>query len=251
MIVTIIGTGNVGTVFSKLIFSKGHRILQVFGRTIAAAQKIAEAVNAQPINDLASLNNDADIYLITVADKAIELICNELKLHDKLIVHTAGSVEKNVLKNVSTNYGVLYPIQSIRKDMSLETKIPMLIDANNFNALHQLKNFAKSLSNEVTIGDDKQRLNLHIAAVFANNFVNYMYAESALICEENNLDFKLLQPLIEETAIRLRTKHPNDVFTGPAKRKDIETIQKHQQALENQPKLLALYNTLTKMIMEH
>lgn len=251
MIVTIIGTGNVATVFSKLIFSKGHTILQVFGRTISVAQNIAESVNAEAINDLASLNNDADIYLITVADKAIELICNELKLHDKLIVHTAGSVEKNVLKNASTNYGVLYPIQSIRKDMSLETTIPFLINANNFDTLNQLEKFAKSISNDVTIGDDKQRLNLHIAAVFANNFVNYMYVQSALICEENNLDFKLLQPLIEATAMRLRTNHPKDVFTGPAKRKDIETIEKHQQALATQPKLLALYNAITKMIMEH
>ncbi len=251
MIVTIIGTGNVGTVFSKLIFTKGHAILQVFGRTILTAQNIAEAVNAEAINDLASLNNAADIYLITVADKAISTICNELKLKAKLVLHTAGSVEKVVLKNTSTNYGVLYPIQSIRKDMSLETTIPFLIDANNVDALNQLEKFAKSLSNEVTIGDDKQRLNLHIAAVFANNFVNYMYVQSALICEENNLDFKLLQPLIEETAMRLRTNYPKDLFTGPAKRKDIETIQKHQQALANHPKLFELYNTITKMIMEH
>ena len=251
MIVTIIGTGNVATVFSKLIFSKGHSILQVFGRTNSITESIASAVNAENINDLANVNFEADIYIITVADKAITTICHELKLKDKLVLHTAGSVEKNILKNVSTNYGVLYPIQSIRKDMSLETTIPFLIDANNVDALNQLEKFAKSLSNEVTIGDDKQRLNLHIAAVFANNFVNYMYVQSALICEENNLDFKLLQPLIEETAMRLRTKHPKDVFTGPAKRNDIETIQKHQQALANQPKLLALYNAITKMIMEH
>ncbi len=251
MIVTIIGTGNVGTVFTKLIFSKGHTILQVFGRTISSAENLAATVNAEAINDLSNVDSTADIYLITIADKAIETITNKLHLNNKLVLHTAGSVDKNILKNASTNYGVLYPIQSIRKDMSLETKIPLLIDANDIDAFNQLNIFANSLSTEVTKGDDLQRLNLHSAAVFANNFVNYMYVQSAIICEENHLDFKLLQPLIEETAMRLRANHPKDVFTGPAKRKDFETIQKHQQALANQPRLLDLYNTITKMIMEH
>lgn len=251
MTVTIIGTGNVATVFSKLIFKSGYTIHQVYGRNKLAAENISKSVKANAIDDIKKLNFISDIYLIALSDKAILSICKELQLNNKLVIHTAGSVSKEVLKNVSSNYGVLYPIQSIRKEMNLETRIPLLIDANNNNALILLEKFAANISKEINFGDDSQRLNLHCAAVFANNFVNYMYVQSAIICEENNLDFKLLQPLIEETAMRLRIKHPKEVFTGPAIRKDYETIQKHQHALEKQPKLLEFYNNITKMIMEH
>jgi predicted short-subunit dehydrogenase-like oxidoreductase (DUF2520 family) len=251
MIVTIIGTGNVATVLSKLILSKGHNILQIYGRTNESAKTLADHVHAEAIIDVEKLNLNADIYIVCVADKAIEIITKKLHVNNKLLLHTAGSVKKEILQNSSSNFGVLYPIQSIRKDMNLEIKIPFLIDANNVESLNQLEKFAKSISNDVTSGNDVQRLNLHIAAVFANNFVNYMYVQSAIICEENNLEFTLLQPLIEETALRLKTNHPKDVFTGPAIRKDTTTIQKHQQALAQQPKLLELYNSITKMIMEH
>ena len=52
-------------------------------------------------------------------------------IHDKLVLHTAGSVSKDVLKNISYNYGVLYPLQSLRKESHEIPEIPFLVDGNN------------------------------------------------------------------------------------------------------------------------
>ena len=249
MIVTIIGTGNVASVLSKLMIQKGHSIFQVFGRNMNDATTLANEVNAQPINEINRISTDADIYIIAISDKAIEDLSNELQLHQKLIVHTAGAVEKSVLQNASSNYGVLYPIQSLKKNMNLDKTIPFLIDANNDDSLLTLKTFAESLSDLVNHANDDQRLQLHIAAVFANNFVNFMYAQSANICENNNIDFELLQPLIEATANRIKEHHPRELFTGPAIRKDEITIAKHLYSLRNEPKLLEQYQTLTRWLM--
>ncbi len=251
MQVTIIGTGNVATVLGKLILSKGHTIHQVYGRNIDAARGLATNLKASAIDDFNNLNKDADIYIVAVSDKSIETVCNQLDLYDKLILHTAGSVSKDVLKIVSNNYGVLYPIQSLRKTMDIETPIPFLVDGSDTNTTLVVEIFAKTLSNKVAIGNDDKRLKLHTAAVFACNFVNFMYLQSANFCEENNIDFSLLQALIEETATRLRTHHPKDVFTGPAVRKDTATIKKHLEQLNSNPAAQHIYKLISEMIMQY
>jgi predicted short-subunit dehydrogenase-like oxidoreductase (DUF2520 family) len=251
MQVTIIGTGNVATVLGKLILQNKHTIGQVYGRNRMNAVALAKQLNAEAIDDLNELNNDADIYIIAISDKSIESICNQLELYNKLVLHTAGSVSINVLKMTSSSFGVLYPIQSLRKEMDIATPIPFLVDGSDTNTRLAIEFFAKTLSNKVDIGDDIKRLKLHTAAVFACNFVNFMYLQSANFCETNKIDFSLLQPLIEETATRLRTHHPKDVFTGPAVRKDIETIEKHLNQLHSNPTAQKLYEQISEMIMRY
>ncbi|MBC7587195.1 MAG: DUF2520 domain-containing protein, partial [Chitinophagaceae bacterium] len=102
---------------------------------------------------------------------------------------------------------------------------------------------------KVVRGGDEERLKLHVAAVFACNFVNYMYLQSATYCEKEDIDFSLLQPLIEETANRLRMNHPAEVLTGPAVRKDVATVQKHLTMLKKYPALHEIYLLLSEKIM--
>lgn len=250
MQVTIIGTGNVATVLGKLILANNHSVHQVYGRNIDTAITLANQLNATAINDLSKLNSDADVYIIAVSDKSIESICTKLHFGNKVVMHTAGSVSIDILKNSSANYGVLYPIQSLRKAMDIATPIPFLIDANNDETKNIIENFAKKISSKLAFGNDEARLKLHTAAVFSCNFVNYMYLQSANFCEANNIDFSLLQALIEETATRLRTHHPKDVFTGPAVRKDVATIEKHLEQLKENPQAQHLYKLISEMIMQ-
>jgi len=144
MQVTIIGTGNVATIIGRLLFSNGHIVNQVYGRNTDASQALAIQINANAISNLLDLNNDADIYIIAVSDKSIELIANQINVKNKIVLHTAGSVSIDVLKNTSENYGVLYPIQSLRKAMDINTSIPFLIDGNNSTTKLAIDLFAKS-----------------------------------------------------------------------------------------------------------
>jgi predicted short-subunit dehydrogenase-like oxidoreductase (DUF2520 family) len=251
MQVTIIGTGNVATVLGKLMFSKGHTINQVYGRNLDAVRVLAIQTKATPIMDLTELNDEANIYIIAVSDKSIKSVCEQIHFENKLVLHTAGSVSIDVLKNTSKSYGVLYPIQSLRKAMDITTPIPFLIDGSDIDTKLAIDIFTKSFSKQVAFGDDDKRLKLHTAAVFACNFVNFMYLQSANFCKKNNIDFSLLQSLIEETATRLRTHHPKDVFTGPAVRKDIVTIEKHLEQLKKNPQAQELYQLISDMIMKY
>jgi predicted short-subunit dehydrogenase-like oxidoreductase (DUF2520 family) len=248
MQVVVIGTGNAATVFGRLFQNRAHKIVQVYGRNILKAEALAEELEATAIADLSSLTKNADLYLIAVSDKAVAEISTQLDINDHLVLHTTASLSKHILKEVSSSYGVLYPLQSLRKEMSIDTPIPLLIDGNNEATTLEIEAIASGLSSTVIRADDQTRMKMHVAAVFSCNFTNYMYLQSAAFCEKEGLDFSLLKPLIEETATRLREFHPAEVFTGPAVRGDMETINKHLSLLEAYPELHEVYRSLTEKI---
>ena len=250
MKVSFIGSGNVATVLAKQMFCHGYTIIQVFSKHKHHALELAEKVGASAIDDLRELDLDADVYIIAVGDKIIEQILSQLNLKDKLVVHTAGAVSLNILQTVSNNYGVLYPVQTLRKEMNSEVVIPFMIDGNNSGAIHLIENIATNLQQSYVYGGDEQRLKIHVAAVFASNFVNYLYYLSADFCTKEQLDFNLLLPIIEETATRLKLHHPKDVFTGPAIRGDENTINAHLKLLTDYAGLQKLYASISEQIQQ-
>lgn len=250
MKVVIIGSGNVATVYAKLLFNHAHTITQVYSKQLANAQSLANIVDAVAIDNLQVINKHVDLIIIAVADKAIETIVQKMPHVNCLVVHTAASVSIDVLNKVSNRYGVLYPIQTIRKEMSLTTPIPFAINGNTNLVIQQLERLVNSIQSKSVIYSDDQRLKLHIAAIFACNFVNYMYVQSAAFCEKENINFSDLQSLIEETAHRLKKHHPKEVFTGPAVRGDENTIQKHIHLLQSYSELQELYKMLSAQIMK-
>lgn len=226
----------------------GHTIVQVFGRDTSAASQLAYELDTESTNYWNIVYRNADIYILAVSDIAIEEVLTELQLPDKTIVHTAASVSKNVLKNTARHFGVFYPLQSLKKELSHLPDIPIIIDASDEATLHELENLAGSISDKVTEAGDEERLKLHLAAVICNNFVNHLYTLAESYCKKEGMDFKLLHPLIEETAARLKEIPPSQSQTGPALRNDRTTIEKHLQLLKTYPQLKKVYEVLTESI---
>ncbi len=250
MRVVVVGAGNVATVLGRLIKQAGHEILQVLSREETNAKTLGTELGCSFTANCKEINKTADIYLIAVTDTAMAQLDETIHLGNKLIVHTAGSLPKEALQKFSTNYGVLYPLQSLRKEnMHPVQDIPLLTDANNEQALNMLNAFAKTISGSVTPVGDEQRQKLHVAAVFVSNFTNQLYNLAATFCNKEGIDFTLLQPLIEETALRLRNHVPGEMKTGPAVRKDIQTLHKHLLLLAPYPPLHNIYLKMTESIM--
>jgi predicted short-subunit dehydrogenase-like oxidoreductase (DUF2520 family) len=248
MKVVMIGSGNVATIFSRLIKQSGHNVLQVISKQIPNAKTLATELNCDFADNYNAINTTADIYIIAINDDSLAKLNAEFNVGDKLVVHTAASVSKNVLQNISTNYGVLYPLQSLRKEMHHVVDIPLLIDGNSEQTVKSIQDFALTISPIVNQADDDQRLKLHVAATIANNFTNHLFSLTETFCKNENIDFKLLLPIINETVRRLDTYSPSDIQTGPAVRNDISTIDKHLTVLANYPKLKNLYQLITESI---
>ena len=201
MRVTLIGSGNIATVLGKKIMQSGHIIVQVVARNADRAKILADQLSAVASQEL---DDNADLYIVAVSDDALQNISSWMKPVSGFVVHTAGSVSIDVLKDISANYGVLWPLQSIRKETADSPVLPLLIDANNPWNKMKLKGFAQSFADSVAEADDEQRRKLHLAAVITNNFSNYIFSLTEKYCEEEGVDFKLMIPLLAETVSRMQ-----------------------------------------------
>lgn len=251
MEVSIIGTGNTATVLGRAIRSAGHRIAQVAGRNQDHAQRLATelgAAYAVPISDISSW---VDIIIIAVSDAAIPEVAAGLRPGPAIVVHTAGAVEAEVLQYCSVRYGVLYPLQSLRGETGSLPEMPLLVDAGDGETRQALQHFARTFSSAVQVAGNEQRMALHVAAVTVSNFTNHLYALAEQWCNRQQVDFRLLLPLITEVTARLQHFSPAEVQTGPAARGDMESIAKHLRLLEGFPALEKVYNVLTNSILEN
>jgi predicted short-subunit dehydrogenase-like oxidoreductase (DUF2520 family) len=249
MKVVLVGAGNVATVLAELLTRNHHTIGQVINRNILHAQELAEKYNTAYADFEGVPDPTADIFIIATTDASLTDNFAFFNTGDRMVVHTAGSVPKDVLKKISKNYGVLYPLQSLRKELKDIPPIPFLVDGNNEGSLIYLKQFALTISDNVQEANDEQRLTLHTAAVIVSNFTNHLYAMAEDFCSKEKVSFDLLKPLILQTANRISNASPAAVQTGPAARKDIYTLDKHLRILSKYPKLRTMYMRLTDSII--
>jgi len=242
--ISFIGSGNVAYHLALTLYEKGYIIKQVFNRTESHALDICNTTKAKYVRKIKDFVFDEnDLNIISLSDDAIDEVLGKVKFHNSILIHTAGSLDINVLNKYSTNYGVLYPLQSISRHQNIKFKdVPILIEANNISTLERIKHLSKSLSPHVVYCNSEQREMIHISAIFVSNFTNYLYTVGNDLMQNTGGDFELLLPLIKETTGRLKNNNPKLLQTGPAKRKDIKIISQHLEKLNNFPKYKNLYN---------
>lgn len=248
MEMVIIGSGNVATVLGRKAKAAGHNILQVVSRDASHARILADELGCAS-GTLQELDRRSFAYLIAVADNALNGIGSMLSLEKALVIHTAGSVSKHVLSRVSHNYGVIWPLQSLRKEMTAIPDMPLVIDANTPESMTLVRDLAESLSDVVRAMDDEERRKMHLAAVISGNFANHLFALVYRYCFVEGLDFKLLLPMLHETVERMRRNDPASMQTGPAARNDVETMNRHMEMLEGDEDLREVYDLFSSLII--
>ena len=250
MKVALVGSGNVATVLGNVIHSSGHQIIRVISRNKEHAEKLALNFGCEFGDYKSTSEQEADIYLLAITDTALYHFDQQMHFGNKVVVHTAGSVSKEVLKNISTKYGIIYPLQSLVMESFPAPDIPLMVDGNSNDTTQFIYSFAESFSKNVTIANDEERIKYHVAAVLVSNFTNHLFAMADDFCRKENIDFKMLLPLIRETTFRIQDHEPETVQTGPAIREDIYTLGKHLQVLSAHPDLKYLYLKLSESILK-
>lgn len=249
--IVLIGSGNVATHLGQALTNSGVQILQVWSRSLKNAEVLADALNAEAINEFSKLTGEADAYVFSVKDDALLSLINEFPFEDKVMLHTAGSVSMDIVQARTQHCGVLYPLQTFSKAKPVEFKeIPLLVEAGNIALLEELEALAQQISNSVHRASSDQRKWLHISAVFACNFVNHLFAIGQEILEGESLPFDLLRPLIKETSDKAQLFSPKTVQTGPAVRHDHQVMNAHLDMLEGREDLKQLYQLMSQRIMQ-
>ena len=227
--VVIIGSGNVATHLAATFLKVD---------TIVMTQ-----INSRNLNSIPP----ADVTIVAVSDNAISEVSS--KITNSFVVHTSGSVALEALKNTGTK-GVFYPLQSFTKDKEVDfTRIPFCLEAENKDDLSKLETLVSILNGKIYHINSEHRKNIHVAAVFVNNFTNHMYTIADDICKQYNVPFEILTPLIEETSLKIKNLSPKEAQTGPAKRNDTETIQNHLNLLSKAQQ--DIYLKITQSILDY
>ncbi|ESU26689.1 hypothetical protein FLJC2902T_26640 [Flavobacterium limnosediminis JC2902] len=246
--VNIIGSGNVALhLISVFQQTENVALQQVFSRK---PESITHLVSSDKITTNYSDLKLADITIISVTDDAISEVSDQLPFENQLVVHTSGSVGLDAL-NAKNRKGVFYPLQTFSKSKAIDFKaVPICLETENEWDYSILETLGKAISDKVFKISSEQRQSLHVAAVFSCNFVNHLYQLGKEICDENQVPFEILLPLIQETADKIKTLSPLEAQTGPAKRNDQKTIEKHLSFLEDENKK-TIYQLLTQSIQKH
>ncbi|UZO79728.1 DUF2520 domain-containing protein [Aquimarina sp. ERC-38] len=245
--ISILGAGPVARFFYRELEQLPKvEIIQCYNRK---GRQLHEAQNQNTIISNTNQLKEADLYLIAVADRAIEEVAGQIPFKEVGTVHTSGATDIDILKE-QPNRGVWYPLQTFSSEATVEaSEIPFCLEASNTSLFQLLKKLSLQISPRVYHLSSAQRKQLHIAAVFSNNFVNHLMTISHDICEEHQVPYELLIPLIKKTMQNGLKTLSGTSQTGPAIRKDNKTIENHLKLLPSHQQLI--YRILTEAIQNY
>lgn len=251
-IISFIGAGNVATHLARAFHSAGYKIGRIYSRTYASAFSLAEKVGGRECTNITDVFQDAQLVIVAVPDHAFAALIDFTVPDNVIIVHTCGALNLDVFFGKSAHYGVLYPLQTFSQKIVVELQhVPFCIEASDSETLEVLRRVASSVSKKVIEIDSDRRRILHLAAVFACNFPNFMFAVADDILKSADLSFRLLHPLILETARKVTLDQPWNVQTGPARRDDLATVKMHEAMLNDLASYKEIYTMLSKAIHAH
>lgn len=246
--VIFIGAGNVSTHIANALFDAKIDVIAIYSQSKENAAKLTRQSNSH-WDDFSNIKLfDADLIIISVPDKVLIDVLNQTPDTMALVVHTSGSIDINILRKFD-RAGIFYPLQTFSKTKAVDfSTIPMMLESKSDIDLALLDELAKRISTKVYHINSAQRKKIHIAAVFANNFSNYLFHIASDLLAKDNIPFEVIQPLIAETAKKLNTLSPFEAQTGPAARKDEETIENHLNDLNDFPDYQEIYKLLSQRI---
>ncbi len=243
--VSFIGSGNVATHLAQAFYEQNIEIRQICSPTLQHAETLAHSVGASAIQQI-ELLEAVDCVFIAIPDDAIDSALTQIPWPNQLVAHCSGVMG---LEAPYDRLAFFYPLQSFKKSVPTNLKqTPIFVGARYAEDEEALFVLAERISDRVKKINVSQKAALHAAAVVVNNFVNYLFGLTNDYLQANHLDFEDLEPIIQSTVDKALQGNALELQTGPAVRNDKKTIALHQEQLQDQKELLAVYNCLTQSI---
>lgn len=244
----IIGSGNVATQLAPELQRAEVAIVQVYSRTREHAEALAALLGCEATDQLSEVKRGCDLYLFALKDDALAQVIAAMPATGGLWLHTAGSMPMSLFEGATERYGVFYPLQTFSKGRRVEfNDVPFFLEANSDRDLILLKQLAERISDRIYFLPSEKRKYLHLAAVFACNFTNHLFAMAEKVLEEQGIPLAVMMPLIQETVDKIYTLSPREAQTGPAVRYDEEVMNRHL-AMLGDAEQREIYRLLSKHI---
>lgn len=240
----IVGSGNVANHLAKGFKEQGINIQWISSRNQNTGEQLAQMIDCEYCQNVPK--ESVDLILLCVNDDEIYPLIASID-NPSPIAYTSGT--KALQIDLSKEIGVFYPLQTFTKDREVNLfEVPFFIEATDTHFAQSLFDLAWKLSRKVQFANSEDRLHLHLAAVILNNFTNHLVHLSQKYLQEHQLDWEYLKPLLKETVNKLMNESPYDAQTGPARRNDTETVNRHINLLEEP--LKSIYSSISQSITE-
>jgi predicted short-subunit dehydrogenase-like oxidoreductase (DUF2520 family) len=253
--VTIIGTGAVGLALIDFFNKQDVLIRSAWsskaGRIQTDSGEYLEIRSNLPDRD----EQIGALIFISTPDDMISTVANKLALtnidwNQRTVVHCSGNLTSDELSSLAkAGAGVasMHPIQtfkpgdgsdrfrgitmSLEGDKKVTGDLEKIVELMHANSLHLTK---------------EQKRALHIAAVFASNYMIALIYSAGKYLEKEGLEkgITFLEPLILQTARNIVEKGAAGSLTGPVARGDIISIRKHLNSLKTNDKMRKMYQIL-------
>ena len=253
--IVLIGSGNVADALAPALSGltdKGYTLVQLFGRHPERVRTLADRIACPWATNPQELA-EADLYLLSVSDRAIGELSDRLLFpREAVVAHTAGSVSFEELSPKIRHRGILYPLQTFTAGRTIDLyQVPLFICGGDTETVQILTELAHAISAQVYPSDPGQLRQIHLAAVFTCNFSNHLYAIAQQLLAQKALPAEVLRPLIAETTAKaMEAGQAADVQTGPARRGDRPTQERHLKMLADHPAWQQIYQYISNDIWE-
>jgi predicted short-subunit dehydrogenase-like oxidoreductase (DUF2520 family) len=249
MKISIVGSGNLASHIIPRLLDKGINVQQLFSRNHKTGKSLSKKHKLNFVEDISLFDLNVDVVLLCVSDSSIKALVPHFKNYNGILVHTSGTAPISDLNKHKVNNGVLYPLQTFSPNVNVNwNDIPVFVEGNNEATEKKLLQLAKKLSKKTYQLNSKLRKELHLGAVFVNNFVNACYDIAYTHLQNKNLKWEYLLPLIHQTTLKIESNAPKDVQTGPARRNDQKIINEHLQLLKKEKNAMEVYRVMTDYI---
>lgn len=251
----LIGAGNVGSQLAHQLATSWSwgRIAQIYSPGGESARRLVEELPyaVEAVSDLSEIRPEAEWYVFAAPDAALPELWRELspRLRSGIWVHLSGATPLAEMAHGHALSAVIYPLMTISRTKSLDWRtVPLYLEASTPEVGERIRTLVRALSPETRWATSRDRELLHVAAVLACNFTNYLIGVSEQFLADHGLPSKALLPLLEEQLEKLRTMPAREAQTGPAIRGDQPTMQRHLALLDSYPELQQLYKELSQRI---
>jgi len=242
MRIALIGNGNLAWHLSKAFRNAGLHLDAHLSRSND------NSLGWEIHRNMLTMPADIDVFLLAVPDSSIAEVASQLPI-DATVIHFSGASELDLLPQ--QHRAVCWPCQTLTKETEIEyAQIPVLYEFSDEQSAHIIRQTLMKAWGTWTKANGKQRLMAHAAAVFSNNFTNHMQFIAHQLLHEASLPAKLLQPMVKAHMQLLDNLEPSQVQTGPAKRNDLATVQRHMNTLQHHEDWKKLYELITEDIID-
>ncbi len=255
----LLGASKTGISIAKKLVENGHTPVFLWNRSPERLENASHYVKFKISSpDLGDYSDACDYVIVSVADDAIEAVARSFVKINKIevgkIFHTSGALNSEILPGNSTiKTGSFHPVISINSIEEGLRLLPATVFSCEGDLADELLDMADQIGKKGISLTAVQKKNIHLSAVFMNNYLSGLIEKLKIFNTDigiNNSEFQqLLEPITLQTIDRSWGNSIDKTLTGPIRRGDLVTVEKHLDILKKDQLLLNLYKDFGRILV--